>query len=212
MNVVIFGASGMVGQGVLLECLRDTGVERVRVIGRSSAGQQHAKLREVLVKDLFDVASYAAEMTGLDACFFCLGVSSAGMTEAAYRRLTYDLTVVIAQELAARNSALCFVYVSGAGTDSTERSRTMWARVKGATENALLRMHALPQRVHVPARHHPTARWHSLEDARLSPWLRGDGAGAASLAPCVSQLDPDDAGDWAGDACRCAQRLATACT
>jgi uncharacterized protein YbjT (DUF2867 family) len=140
MNVVIFGASGMVGQGVLLECLRDTGVERVRVIGRSSAGQQHAKLREVLVKDLFDVASYAAEMTGLDACFFCLGVSSAGMTEAAYRRLTYDLTVVIAQELAARNSALCFVYVSGAGTDSTERSRTMWARVKGATENALMRM------------------------------------------------------------------------
>jgi uncharacterized protein YbjT (DUF2867 family) len=140
MNVVIFGASGMVGQGVLLECLRDTGVERVLVIGRSSAGRQHAKLREVLVKDLFDVAFYAGELSELDACFFCLGVSSAGMSEAAYRRLTYDLTVAIAQELAARNSALCFVYVSGAGTDSTERGRTMWARVKGATENALLRM------------------------------------------------------------------------
>jgi uncharacterized protein YbjT (DUF2867 family) len=140
MNVVIFGASGMVGQGVLLECLRDTGVERVLVVGRSSAGRQDARLREVLMKDLFDVASYAGELTGLDACFFCLGVSSAGMSEAGYRRLTYDLTVSIAQELAARNSALCFVYVSGAGTDSTERGRTMWARVKGATENALLRM------------------------------------------------------------------------
>jgi uncharacterized protein YbjT (DUF2867 family) len=140
MNVVIFGASGMVGQGVLLECLRDTGVERVLVIGRSSVGRQDAKLREVLVADLFDVASYAGELTDLDACFFCLGVSSAGMSEAGYRRLTYDLTVAVAQELAARNSGLCFVYVSGAGTDSTERGRTMWARVKGATENALLRM------------------------------------------------------------------------
>jgi uncharacterized protein YbjT (DUF2867 family) len=140
MKVLIFGASGMVGQGVLLECLRDHGVERVLVIGRSSAGQQHAKLREVLVRDLFDVASYASELTGLDACFFCLGVSSAGMNEAEYRRLTYELTMTIAQELAARNPALCFIYVSGAGTDNTERGRTMWARVKGATENALMRL------------------------------------------------------------------------
>lgn len=140
MNVVIFGASGMVGQGVLLECLRDTGVERVLVIGRSPVEQKHTKLREVLVKDLFDVASYASELSGLDACFFCLGISSAGMSEDAYRSLTYDLTVVIAQELAARNAALCFIFVSGASTDSTERGRTMWARVKGATENALLRM------------------------------------------------------------------------
>jgi uncharacterized protein YbjT (DUF2867 family) len=140
MNVVIFGASGMVGQGVLLECLRDAGVERVSVVGRSSVGRQDAKLSELLVADLFDVASYASELVDLDACFFCLGVSSAGMSEGAYRHLTYDLTVTVAQELAARNSALCFVYVSGAGTDSTERGRTMWARVKGATENALLRM------------------------------------------------------------------------
>jgi uncharacterized protein YbjT (DUF2867 family) len=140
MNVVVFGASGMVGQGVLLECLRDTGVERVLVIGRSSAGPQHAKLREVLVPDLFDLPSYAGELTGLDACFFCLGISSAGMSEAAYRRLTFDLTTTIARELAARNPALCFTYVSGTGTDSTERGRTMWARVKGATENALLAM------------------------------------------------------------------------
>ena len=140
MHVILFGASGMVGQGVLLECLRDTSVERVLAIGRSSAGRQHAKLREVLVKDLFDVPSYAAELTGLDACFFCLGVTSAGMAEAAYRHLTYDLTVAVGQTLAAQNPGLCFVYVSGAGTDSTERGRAMWARVKGATENALLKM------------------------------------------------------------------------
>jgi uncharacterized protein YbjT (DUF2867 family) len=140
MNVVIFGASGMVGQGVLLECLRDTGLQRVLVIGRSPVEQKHTKLREVLVKDLFDIASYASELTGLDACFFCLGISSAGMSEAAYRHLTYDLTMVIAQELAARNAALCFIFVSGASTDSTEQGRTMWARVKGATENALLRL------------------------------------------------------------------------
>jgi len=140
MNVVILGASGMVGQGVLLECLRDTGVERVLVIGRSPVEQKHTKLREVLVKDLFDVASYASELSGLDACFFCLGISSAGMSEDAYRRLTYDLTMVIAQELGVRNAALCFIFVSGASTDSTERGRTMWARVKGSTENALLRM------------------------------------------------------------------------
>lgn len=140
MNVVIFGASGMVGQGVLLECLRDAGVERVLVVGRSTVGKQDAKLREVLVKDLFDLSSYADELSGLDACFFCLGVNSIGMTETAYRRLTYDLTIGIAQELAARNSTLCFVYVSGAGTSSAEQGRWMWTRVKGATENALLRM------------------------------------------------------------------------
>jgi uncharacterized protein YbjT (DUF2867 family) len=140
MNVAIFGASGMVGQGVLMECLRDTGVERVLVVGRSTAGQQDAKLHEILVKDLFDGASYAAELTGLDACFFCLGVSSAGMTEEDYRHLTYDLTIAVAKEIAAHNPSLCFIYVSGAGTDSTERGRTMWARLKGATENALLAM------------------------------------------------------------------------
>jgi uncharacterized protein YbjT (DUF2867 family) len=140
MNVVIFGASGMVGKGALLECLRDRNVERVVVVGRSGVGYEHPKLREVLVKDLFDVSSYAEELTGLDACFFCLGVSSAGLSEAEYRRLTYDLTITIGQTLAARNTALCFVYVSGAGTDTSERGRSMWARIKGATENALLRM------------------------------------------------------------------------
>ncbi len=140
MNIVIFGASGMVGQGVLLECLRDVSVTRVVVVGRSSAGRQHAKLRELLVPDLFDLSSIANDLKGLDACFFCLGVTSAGMKEADYRRITYDLTLSVAQRLIERNPELAFVYVSGSGTDSSERGRSMWARVKGATENALLRM------------------------------------------------------------------------
>jgi uncharacterized protein YbjT (DUF2867 family) len=143
MNVVIFGASGMVGQGVLLECLRDDNVARVLVIGRSTVGRQHAKLNERLVPDLFDISAYAEELDGLDACFFTLGVSSSGMSEQSYRRLTYDLTIAVARELAARNPALCFIYVSGQGTDSTARGRVMWARIKGATENALF---ALPFR------------------------------------------------------------------
>jgi len=140
MNVVIFGASGMVGQGVLLECLRDERVARVLVIGRSTTGRQHPRLQEVLLPDLFNIAASAEQLDQLDACFFCLGVSSAGMSEESYRRLTYDLTIAIARELAARNPSMCFVYVSGAGTDSTTRGRVMWARVKGATENALLAM------------------------------------------------------------------------
>jgi uncharacterized protein YbjT (DUF2867 family) len=140
MNVVIFGASGMVGQGVLLECLRDEGVARVLVIGRSTAERQHAKLQEVLQPDLFNLETYADQLENLDACFFCLGVSSAGMSEDSYRRLTYDLTINVARELAARNPGMCFIYVSGAGTDSTTHGRTMWARIKGATENALLAM------------------------------------------------------------------------
>lgn len=140
MNVILFGATGMVGQGVLRECLLDSGVERVLSIGRSPIGQQHAKLHELLQADLFDLGPLEGQLQGYDACFFCLGVSSVGMTEAAYRRLTYDLTVGIATTLVRLNPQMTFTYVSGAGTDSTEQGRSMWARVKGATENALLRL------------------------------------------------------------------------
>jgi len=140
MNVVIFGATGMVGQGVLRECLLDPGVESVLSIGRSPTGQRHPKLRELVRADLLDFSAIEAEMTGLDACFFCLGVSSNGMTEEAYRRVTHDITIAAATTLARRNPEMTFVFVSGAGTDSTERGRTMWARVKGMTENALLRL------------------------------------------------------------------------
>jgi len=130
----------MVGQGVLRECLLDPGVESVLVVGRSPTGHEHAKLNEIVRPDLFDLSAIEGELSGYDACFFCLGVSSAGMGEAEYRHLTYDLTLSVARSLAKANPGMTFLYVSGAGTDSTESGRMMWARVKGATENALLRM------------------------------------------------------------------------
>jgi uncharacterized protein YbjT (DUF2867 family) len=140
MKVIVFGATGMVGQGVLRECLVDPRVEQVLTIGRSVTGQRNEKLREIVRADLSDLSPIATELAGYDACFFCLGVSSAGMSEAEYRKLTYDLTLAAARVLAEKNPQLTFVYVSGTGTDSTERGRVMWARVKGATENALLKM------------------------------------------------------------------------
>jgi len=130
----------MVGQGVLRECLLDPRVESILSVGRSPAGPQSAKLQEVVRPDLFDLSGIEDRLRGYDACFFCLGVSSAGMSEAAYRHVTYDLTVAVAQTLVRNNPSMTFVYVSGAGTDSTEHGRSMWARVKGQTENALLRM------------------------------------------------------------------------
>ena len=140
MNVVVFGATGMVGAGVLTECLADPRVRSVLVMGRRPCGLAHPKLREVIREDFFGYADATRDLKGLDACFFCLGVSSAGMTEAAYARVTYDLTLAAAEALLALNPGLTFCYVSGEGTDSTERGRFMWAQVKGRTENQLLRM------------------------------------------------------------------------
>jgi uncharacterized protein YbjT (DUF2867 family) len=140
MKVVIFGSTGMVGQGVLRECLLDPDVTGVLSIGRSATGQQNPKLRELVHKDLYDYSSIEDQIAGFDACFFCLGVSSVGMGEEQYRRITYDLTIAAAESLSRLNPDMTFIYVSGAGTDSSERGRSMWARVKGQTENALLRM------------------------------------------------------------------------
>jgi uncharacterized protein YbjT (DUF2867 family) len=140
MKVIVFGASGMVGQGVLRECLLDPDVESVLAMGRSGSGKQHEKLRERSVVDFSDLAAFQPELTGLDACFFCLGVSSAGMNEADYRRVTFDLTMSVARALVKASPAMTFIYVSGAGTDSTARGRSMWARVKGETENALMEL------------------------------------------------------------------------
>jgi uncharacterized protein YbjT (DUF2867 family) len=130
----------MVGQGVLRECLLDPEVKTVLTIGRSGTGQQQQKLQEIVHGDLSDLSAIEGRLSGYDACFFCLGVSAAGMNEEAYRRVTYDLTISVAGTLAGLNPAMTFIYVSGSGTDSTERSRMMWARVKGKTENALLEM------------------------------------------------------------------------
>jgi uncharacterized protein YbjT (DUF2867 family) len=140
MKVLIFGATGMIGQGVLRECLQSGEVETVLTIGRSATGHHHPKLHEVVHADLWNYESIERELTGFDACFFCLGVTSAGMSEADYERVTYGITMAAAGTLVRRNPAMTFVYVSGTGTDSSERGRVMWARVKGKTENALLRL------------------------------------------------------------------------
>jgi uncharacterized protein YbjT (DUF2867 family) len=137
---ILLGATGMVGQGALRECLLDPDVESILAIGRKATGQQHGKLREIVRDDLFDLSAIEEQVAGCDACLFCLGVSSVGMKEEAYRRVTYDLTIAVARTLLKVNPNMIFLYVSGANTDSTERGRAMWARIKGKTENALLEM------------------------------------------------------------------------
>jgi uncharacterized protein YbjT (DUF2867 family) len=140
MRVILTGATGMVGQGVLRECLLDQTVTEVLSLARSSVQQQNPKLRELLLPDLAILSGHQSELANFDACFFCAGVSSAGTSEENYTRLTYDLTLSFARTIAPLNPQMTFVYVSGAGTDSTEKGRSMWARVKGRTENALLRL------------------------------------------------------------------------
>ncbi|MFF2554505.1 NAD-dependent epimerase/dehydratase family protein [Nocardia sp. NPDC058058] len=141
MKVILFGATGMIGQGVLAECLRDERVQQVLAVGRGALGIESPKLRELVQPDPSDLSAISGELAEFDACFFCLGVSSVGMKEADYRRITYDLTLRVANTLAAANPKMTFIYVSGQGTDSTEQGRSMWGRVKGKTENDLL---ALP--------------------------------------------------------------------
>ena len=141
MTVAIFGATGMVGAGALLACLAEPRVTAVIVVTRVTTGRVHQKLREILVADMFALAPLRHEFAACDACLFCLGVTSAGMNEADYTRVTYDLTLSVAGVMAAANPGMTFCYVSGEGTDGSERGTVMWARVKGKTENALL---ALP--------------------------------------------------------------------
>jgi uncharacterized protein YbjT (DUF2867 family) len=138
VNVVLFGATGMVGAGALLECFADPRVSSILAVTRSPTGRSHRKLREVLHTDFFDYSTLGADFAACDACFFCLGISSLGMDEATYTRVTYDMALAAAREMVAANPHMTFCFVSGVGTDSTEKGRTMWARVKGKTENALL--------------------------------------------------------------------------
>jgi uncharacterized protein YbjT (DUF2867 family) len=140
VKVLVFGATGMVGQGALRECLLDSRVEEVTTVVRAPTGQTHPKLREIVHRDLQDLSAIEDRLAGHDACFFCVGVTSAGLGEAEYRRVTCDIALAAAQALLRRSPGLTFVFVSGAGADSTEQGRVMWARVKGATENALLRL------------------------------------------------------------------------
>lgn len=134
MKVLIFGATGMVGQGVLRECLRDPDVELVMTLGRTATSANDPKLREIVHKDLLDYAGMEASLTGFDACFFCLGVASSGMKEADYERVSYGFPLAAAELLSQVNPGMTFIYVSGSGTDSTEKGWIMWARVKGRGE------------------------------------------------------------------------------
>lgn len=185
MRVILFGATGMVGQGVLRECLLDPGVESVLAIGRSPTGQRHAKLREILHGNFFDFSSIESQLTGYDACFFCLGVSSIGMSEERYRRLTYDITLAAATTLAKLNPGMVFIYVSGRSTDSTEEGRLMWARVKGKTENDLLKLPFKAAYMFRPAGIQPL---HGIRSK--TPWVQALYVGAAPMLSLLNRLAP----------------------
>jgi len=140
IKAIIFGSTGMIGQSVLRECLENIQVESVLVINRQSCNMSHPKLREIIHKDIFDLSALTYEMTGYNTCYFCLGVTSAGLSEKDYHRITFELTIYVAHTLLQINREIIFCYISGAGSDSSEKGSTMWARVKGKTENALLAM------------------------------------------------------------------------
>ncbi len=140
MKVLIFGATGMVGQGVLRECLQAADVELVQTFGRAPTGQQHPKLREVVHAEMWRYDGSDEQLSGFDACFYCIGVTSSGMNEKDYTHLSYDMTLAAATALARLNPRMVFVYVSAAGADSKEQSRIMWERVRGKVENALFKL------------------------------------------------------------------------
>jgi uncharacterized protein YbjT (DUF2867 family) len=186
MKVILFGATGMVGQGVLRECLLDADVETVLAIGRSPTGQRHAKLREIVHGDFLNYSAIEAELTGYDACFFCLGVSSVGMNEERYRHLTYDITLAAARTLARLNPQMVFVYVTGRGTDSTEKGGLMWARVKGKTENDLLKLPFKAAYMFRPAGIQPL---HGIRSK--TGWVQAIYVGAAPLLSLLNRVAPN---------------------
>lgn len=140
IRVIVTGATGMVGEGVLLECLQNTDVSEVLSISRKACDIQHTKLKELLIPDFNKLSEYDNDIAGYDACFYCAGISSVGMNEEKYTHITYDTTMAFANALLIANPRICFCYVTGRGTDSTEKGTSMWARVKGRTENALMKM------------------------------------------------------------------------
>jgi uncharacterized protein YbjT (DUF2867 family) len=140
LKIIITGVTGMVGEGVLHECLRRKDVQKILIIGRRPYGINHPKVEEVVHENFHDLSAIESELSGFDACFFCLGVSSVGMNEQTYKHLTYDLTMHVATTLSKLNPAMTFCYISGTGTDSSEKGKLMWARVKGKTENDLQKL------------------------------------------------------------------------
>ncbi len=206
MRILLFGATGMVGAGVLRECLLASDVTEIRAVGRTPTGRAHPKLHETVVQDLYDPGPTAwRKMTGYDACFFCLGVTSSGLTEAEYVRLTHDLTLAVAERLALLDPDMTFVYVSGAGTDGGGRGRSMWARVKGRTENALQALPFAGAFMFRPAVILPMHGERSKTTSYRLLYLAGR-PGAASAAPHRPRALPDDGGDRPGHARRRAPR------
>ena len=185
MRVVLFGATGMVGQGVLRECLLDPEIESVLAVGRSPTGQRHAKLHEIVHNDFLDFSRIESQLAGYDACFFCLGVSSIGMSEERYRRLTYDITLAAARTLAQLNPQMVFIYVTGRGTDSSERGKLMWARVKGKTENDLLKLPFKAAYMFRPAGIQPL---HGIRSK--TGWVQAIYVGTAPLLSLLNRLTP----------------------
>jgi uncharacterized protein YbjT (DUF2867 family) len=185
MKVILFGATGMVGQGVLRECLLDPDIASVLAVGRSPTGQQHPKLREVVHDNFLDYSAIESELAGYDACFFCLGVSSVGMDEERYRHLTYDITLAAATMLSRLNPGMVFVYVTGRGTDSSEQGPLMWARVKGKTENDLLRLPFKAAYMFRPAGIQPL---HGIRSK--TGWVQAIYVGAAPLLTLLNRVAP----------------------
>lgn len=185
MRVLLFGATGMVGQGVLRECLLAADVQEVVAVGRTPLTQEHGKLHQVLHGDMLDFQPLENLLQGFDACFFCLGVSSAGMNEVKYTHLTYDLTLVAASTLARLNPQMTFIYVSGAGTDSSEAGKSMWARVKGKTENDLLK---LPFRAAYMFRPGAIQPLHGVRSK--TAWVQAIYVAAAPLLSWLSRVAP----------------------
>ena len=185
MKVILFGATGMVGQGVLRECLLDPEIENVLAVGRSPAGQQDAKLREIVHDDFLDYSAIESQLAGYDACFFCLGVSSIGMDEERYRHLTYDITLAAATTLAKLNPGMVFIYVTGQGTDSTEQGRLMWARIKGKTENDLLKLPFKAAYMFRPAGIQPL---HGIRSK--TAWIQAIYVAAAPLLTLLNRVAP----------------------
>ncbi|MGA2055880.1 MAG: NAD(P)H-binding protein [Bradyrhizobium sp.] len=185
MKVILFGATGMVGQGVLRECLLDSGIESVLAVGRSPIGERQPKLREIVRGDFTDYSDVEAQLTGYDACFFCLGVSSIGMEEDRYRHFTYDITLAAAKTLSRLNPQMVFVYVTGRGTDSTEQGPLMWARVKGKTENDLLKLPFKAAYMFRPAGIQPL---HGIRSK--TAWVQAIYVGTAPLLSLLNRVAP----------------------
>jgi uncharacterized protein YbjT (DUF2867 family) len=186
MKVILFGATGMVGQGVLRECLLDASVESVLALGRSPSGQRHAKLREIMHDNFLDYSAIEPQLAGYDACFFCLGVSSVGMSEQRYRHLTYDITIAAAKALSKLNPGMVFVYVTGRGTDSSEQGPLTWARVKGKTENDLLKLPFKAAYMFRPAGIQPL---HGIRSR--TAWVQALYVAAAPLLTLLNRVAPN---------------------